>query len=85
MDGGAWWATVHRVAKSQTQLSDFTYTFTAPTNLCYHHIDAAYDCLIYYQLFNPFVSAQVNKLKHAVPVQQGYRKLHPTTENITHP
>ena len=25
MDGGAWWATVHRVAKSQTQLSDFTF------------------------------------------------------------
>ena len=24
MDGGAWWATVHRVAKSRTQLSDFT-------------------------------------------------------------
>ena len=24
MDGGAWWATVHRVAKSQTWLSDFT-------------------------------------------------------------
>ena len=23
-DGGAWWATVHRVAKSQTRLSDFT-------------------------------------------------------------
>ena len=22
MDGGAWWATVHRVTKSQTQLSD---------------------------------------------------------------
>ena len=28
MDGGAWWATVHRVAKSQTRLSDFTFTFT---------------------------------------------------------
>ena len=27
MDGGAWWATVHGVAKSQTQLSDFTFTF----------------------------------------------------------
>ena len=27
MDGGAWWATVHEVAKSQTQLSDFTFTF----------------------------------------------------------
>ena len=26
MDRGAWWATVHRVAKSRTQLSDFTYT-----------------------------------------------------------
>ena len=25
MDGGAWWATVHRVAKSRTQLSDFTH------------------------------------------------------------
>ena len=23
IDGGAWWAIVHRVAKSQTQLSDF--------------------------------------------------------------
>ena len=27
MDGGAWWATVHGVAKSRTQLSDFTFTF----------------------------------------------------------
>ena len=26
MDGGAWWATVHRVTKSQTQLSDITLT-----------------------------------------------------------
>ena len=27
MDGGAWWATVHGVAKSWTRLSDFTFTF----------------------------------------------------------
>ena len=27
MDGGAWWATVHGVAKSRTQLRDFTFTF----------------------------------------------------------
>ena len=27
MDGGAWWATVHGVTKSQTRLSDFTFTF----------------------------------------------------------
>ena len=26
MDGGAWWATVHRVTKSQTRLSDLTLT-----------------------------------------------------------
>ena len=27
MDGGAWWAAVHGVAKSQTRLSDFTFIF----------------------------------------------------------
>ena len=27
MDGGAWWAAVNGVAKSQTWLSDFTLTF----------------------------------------------------------
>ena len=28
MEGGAWWAAVHGVAKSQTRLSDFTFTFS---------------------------------------------------------
>ena len=28
MDGGAWWASVHGVAKSRTRLSDFIFTFT---------------------------------------------------------
>ena len=27
VDGGAWWAAVHGVAKSKTWLSDFTFTF----------------------------------------------------------
>ena len=27
MDGGAWWATVHRITKNWTRLSDFTFTF----------------------------------------------------------
>ena len=27
MDGGAWWAAVHGVAKSWTQLSEFPFTF----------------------------------------------------------
>ena len=29
-DGGAWWAAVHGIAKSQAQLSDFTFTFHFP-------------------------------------------------------
>ena len=55
------------LAKGNLELSN------APTNPCYHHIDAAYDCSMYCQLSNPFVSAQVNKLQHAVPVQQRYK------------
>ena len=27
MDGGAWWAAVHGVARSRTLLNDFTFTF----------------------------------------------------------
>ena len=27
IDGGAWWAEVHGVAKSRTRLNDFTFTF----------------------------------------------------------
>jgi len=30
MDGGAWWAAAHGVAKSRTRLSDFTFTFHFP-------------------------------------------------------
>ena len=27
LDGGAWWAAVHGVARSRTRLSDFTFSF----------------------------------------------------------
>ena len=30
MDGGAWWAAVHGVAKSRIRLSDFTFPFHFP-------------------------------------------------------
>ena len=30
MDGGAWWAAVHGVAKNRTRLSDFTFPFHFP-------------------------------------------------------
>ena len=35
MDGGAWWATVHGVTKSQTRLRDFTFTFRSSVALDY--------------------------------------------------
>ena len=57
----------------------------APTNPCYHYIDAAYVCSMYYQLSNPFCLYPGQQLQHAVPVQQGCIKLQPTMENITHP
>ena len=39
MDGGAWWAAIHGVAKSWTQLSYFTFTFTSFLNVCPQHFD----------------------------------------------
>ena len=35
MDGGAWWATVHGVAKSQTRLSDLTNLTLATIQLLF--------------------------------------------------
>ena len=32
-DGGAWWATVHGVAKSWTRLIELTFTFSFPTQI----------------------------------------------------
>ena len=44
IERGAWWATVHGVAKSRTQLSDFTFTF----NLC------IYVCIYIYMYIHIF-------------------------------
>ena len=57
----------------------------APTNPCYYHIDAAYDCSMYYQFSNPFCFCPGQQTTRCKPVQQGYMKLHLTMENITHP
>ena len=55
----------------------------APTSLCYaiQMLLMIAPCII--NCLTHFVSAQ--KLQHAVPVQQGYIKLQPARENITHP
>ena len=33
MDGGAWWAVVHGVARSRTRLNNFTFSF------CFHALE----------------------------------------------
>ena len=43
MDGGAWWATVHGVTKSQTRLSDFS-----------HSLNMQFYILHFYNLKFPF-------------------------------
>ena len=43
-DRGAWWATGHRVAKSQTRLSDFTVTFSKnKTKQIYSRTEVLYE------------------------------------------
>ena len=46
MDGGAWWATIHGVAKSWTQLSDFAFvlSFTFMSSDCLIIIIAFLKC-----------------------------------------
>ena len=38
MDGGAWWATVRGVAKSQTRLSNFTFAIIITHYLNMYHL-----------------------------------------------
>ena len=39
MDGGAWWATIHGVAKSRTRLTDFTFTFVKHLLCIVHYLN----------------------------------------------
>ena len=51
MDRGAWWDTVHRVTKSWTRLSNFTFTF-------HFHPD--------FPLWNPLPPSQSIKFGHSI-------------------
>ena len=57
----------------------------APTSPCYAILMLLMIVRCIINCLTCFVSAQVNKLQHAVPVQQTYIKLQPTMENIVHP
>ena len=52
MDGGAWWAAVHGIAKSRTRLSDFPFTFH------FHALDEA-------QAVIKTVGRNINNLRYA--------------------
>ena len=53
MDGGAWEAAVHGLAKSWTQLSDFTFTFQSLIILCISafSVVTSFSFLIVFSLF----------------------------------
>ena len=55
----------------------------APANHCYHHIDAAYDCSMYYQLSNLFCLCPGQQAT-TCSASSRYIKLQLNTENITH-
>ena len=48
---GTWWATVHNVAKSQTQLSRHTRAYTQPYTGCNYSTFMIKDALMNYQSF----------------------------------
>ena len=56
----------------------------APTSPCYSILMLLMIAPYIINCLTRFVSAQVKKLQHALPVQQGCIKLQPTMENITH-
>ena len=56
----------------------------APTSPCYTILMLLMIAPCIINCLTCFVSAQVNKLQHALPVQQRYIKLQPTTKNLTH-
>ena len=70
MDRGAWWAAVYGVTQSRTRLKRLSSSSSAPTSPCYAILMllTIVPCTI--NRLTCFVSAQVNKLQHVVPVHK---------------
>ena len=75
---GAWWATVHGVAKSQTQLSDFTFTSLCVCIYIYIYTHTYIYVYIVYTHFSVYLKHckstmfQFNKLKIEVVKQPSF-------------
>ena len=52
MDRGAWWATVHGVTKSRTQLTDFTFTFSHFQSKIWHNYIMEYSEIAFKKIYN---------------------------------
>ena len=57
----------------------------ACTIFCLHHIDAAYDCSMYYHLPNPFFLCPGQQATTCSASSTRYIKLQPTMGNTTRP
>ena len=71
MDRGAWWATVHMVTKSWTQLSDFTFTFTYELVYYSDYLSVSsvqFSCSVMSNSVTPWTAAcQASHVHHQLP------------------
>ena len=88
MDRGAWWATVHGVAKSRTQLSDFTHTLMLFLHLCFFFFFFNfYFCFFYFTILYWFCHT-LTWIRHGctwVPKHEPPSHLPPHIISLDHP
>ena len=77
MNGGAWQAAVHGVAKSQTRLSDFTFTFTISFQFLKHvllFIGVQLICSAVFQMYSKviqlYIFTRVQSLRQKDPLEE---------------
>ena len=85
MDRGAWWATVHGVAKSLTRLSGWTTT-TTTTKIYVYNFFTLFSIMVYHRIINIIISVLYsrmlfthsicNSLHLPVPNSQSFCPLH---------
>ena len=57
VEGGAWWATVHGISKSQTRLNDFTFTYSV--NKYIKKVMLMLDIIFLVKKYNLFINSSI--------------------------